>query len=210
MKTACYLLSAATSARKALRERAEIERWLASHSIATKEVEWYFDRASDTSADRPELGRLERDIASGNIRAVVLWKLSDLVTRFRAVLTMLNSWCERGVRVVVVSQGIDLPPEKREIVSPLLQALAETELEFRRERQQRGIDAAKVRGRYPGRKPGATKEKPHRAHALRGKGYTVAEIAEMLGVSKRTAFRYLGSSQDTKTTVASKGPNHES
>jgi DNA invertase Pin-like site-specific DNA recombinase len=141
--------------------------------------------------------------------AVVLWKLSDLVTRFRAVLTMLAAWGERGVRVVIVSNGIDLHPETNGATFPLLRALAETELEFRRDRQKRGIAVAKARGNYPGRKPGTTKEKPRRAATLRGKGYTVAEIAEMLGVSKRTAFRYLGSSQDTKSKVASKGPSHE-
>ncbi len=207
MKVACYLWS---SNRKRLRERAELQEWLSAHGINLAEVEWYSDRASDTSPERPELGRLEQDIVSGKVRVVLLWKLSDLVTRFRAVLIILAAWCERGVRVVIVADGIDLQPEMNGEILPLLRALAETELEFRRERQKRGIAAAKARGNYPGRKPGTTKEKPRRAAILRGKGYTVAEIAEMLGVSKRTAFRYLGSSKETESSVASKGPNHES
>lgn len=207
MKVACYHRY---SSRKRLRERAELQGWFNAHGISSAEVAWYSEKGTDTSSsERPELGRLEQDIAAGTVDVVVLWKLSDLVTRFRAVLTTLSFWFERGVRVVIVSDGIDLQPETSRAISPLLRALADTELEYRRDRQKRGIAAAKTRGHYPGRKPGSTKEKPRRAATLRGKGYTVAEIAEMLGVSKRTAFRYLSNFQDKKSKVASKGPSHE-
>lgn len=196
MTVACYLWAAAPH-RRGLRDRAGIRRWLGEQGIDPSEVGWYSDRESAASSGRPALDRLEQDIAFGNVKAVVVWKLSDLVTRFRPLLTLLASWCERGVRVVAVSQRIDVGPEVRGNAALLLRALAETELEFRRERQRRGIAAAKARGVYPGRKRGTTKEKPRRALALRGKGYTVAEIAESLGVSERTAFRYLGRSPES-------------
>jgi DNA invertase Pin-like site-specific DNA recombinase len=192
MKVACYLWSALGPSRKRRRERTELQRWLRAHGVSPAEVEWYIDRESGPSTERKELGRLEADIAAGKVRAILLWKLSDLVTRFRAAVTMLASWCERGTRVVIVSHGIDLQPETSGCISPLLRALAETELEFRRDRQRRGIAVAKARGHFPGRKPGTTKEKPRRAIALREKGYTVVEIADALGISERTAFRYLG------------------
>jgi DNA invertase Pin-like site-specific DNA recombinase len=205
MTVACYLWSAAGPARGWLRDRARIQSWLDEQGIAPAEVEWYSDREAVDSPGRPSLGRLEQDIGSGKVTVVVIWKLSDLVTRLRALLAMLASWCERGVRVVAVSQRIDLGPEARASVVSVLRALGETELEFRRERQRRGIATAKARGVYAGRKRGTTKETPRRALALRGKGYTVAEIADALGVSERTAFRYLGSSRGSEKQVASKG-----
>lgn len=195
MTVACYLCSAAPI-------RSRVRRWLGENAIDPADVEWYTDPAA--APDRPALDRLERDIASGRVTTVVLWRLSALVTRFRALLVVLASWRERGVRVVAVSQQIDLGPDARG-VAPLLRALAETEAEFRRERQRRGIAAAKARGVYPGRKRGTTKEQPRRALALRGKGYTVAEVAAALGVSERTVFRYLGQSDGTNGTVAKKG-----
>ena len=65
------------------------------------------------------------------------------------------------------------------------------EQETRRERQRVGIEAAKERGVYLGRKPGTTKGKPKRAKALAEHGLTHKEIAEALGVSRRTVIRYL-------------------
>jgi DNA invertase Pin-like site-specific DNA recombinase len=200
-KVACYLWAAPSDRSRSL-ARDEIRYWLDDQGIGSSEVEWYADHAS---GDRPELDRLQKDIASGRVAAVVLWKLADLFPRFREGLTTIAAWCERGVRVVAISQGIDLDPAMGPAAASLLRGLAETELEFRRDRQRIGIVAAKKRGVYPGRKPGTTKEKPRKALALRAKGYTVNEIADELGVSKRTAFRYLGLSRKTEDTAARKG-----
>ena len=64
-------------------------------------------------------------------------------------------------------------------------------LEYRRERQAAGIAVAKERGVYRGRQRDTTKAQPRRARGLRSRGLTVEEIATALGVSRRTAFRYL-------------------
>jgi hypothetical protein len=50
---------------------------------------------------------------------------------------------------------------------------------------------AKERGVYRGRRRGTTKAPPRRALQLRGRRLTVREIATALGVSRRTALRYL-------------------
>ena len=76
------------------------------------------------------------------------------------------------------------------MIAAVMLGLAESELEYRRERQAAGIQVAKKKGSYKGRKKGTTKSKPGRAKELRDKGLTVAEIAQALGVSERTAFRY--------------------
>ena len=71
--------------------------------------------------------------------------------------------------------------------------MAEMELEAMKERQRAGIEAAKERGVYQGRKPGTTKAKPIRAVTLREKGLTQDEIATALGISRTTVNRYLKS-----------------
>jgi orotate phosphoribosyltransferase-like protein len=42
-----------------------------------------------------------------------------------------------------------------------------------------------------GRQRGTTKAPPRRAQELRSRGLTVQEISTVLGVSRRTALRYL-------------------
>ncbi|MCP4858322.1 MAG: hypothetical protein GY903_27915 [Fuerstiella sp.] len=60
-----------------------------------------------------------------------------------------------------------------------------------RERQAAGIAAPKERGVYSGRQGRTTKAKPLRAAELRAKGLTDSEVAEALGVSRRTVQRLL-------------------
>ena len=100
------------------------------------------------------------------------------------------------MRVVSVTQLIDLRGAVGRMVASVLFGIAEIELEYRRERQAAGIRVAKKRGVYRGRKSGTTKATPTRARELRDRGLSAAEIANALDVSSRTVFRYLGAAAD--------------
>jgi DNA invertase Pin-like site-specific DNA recombinase len=111
--------------------------------------------------------------------------------RLRDGVMLLADWCERGVRVVVITQQLDLTGTVGRMVASVLFGLAEIEQEYRRERQAAGIAVAKRNGVYRGRRKGTTKAKPTRAQELRVRGLVVPEIATALEVSHRTVFRYL-------------------
>lgn len=76
------------------------------------------------------------------------------------------------------------------MVASLLFGLSQAEMETRRIRQRAGIEAAKAKGVYIGRKPGTTKAAPARAQQLRSQGLTNDEVAAILHVTKRTIQRY--------------------
>ena len=95
------------------------------------------------------------------------------------------------MRVVVVTQQIDLRGALGRMVVSVLFGLAEIATEYRRERQVAEIAVAKRRGVYRGRQKGTTKVKPHRASILRRQGLTIPEIANALQVRERTVFRSL-------------------
>jgi len=119
----------------------------------------------------------------------ILWP-DRLSRRRRDGVNLLADWCERGVRVVAVTQQIDLSGAVGRMLASVLFGLAEIESEFQRERQAAGIAVAKERGIYRGREGGTTKAPPNRAQELRGRGLTVQEVATALGVSRRTALRH--------------------
>ncbi len=104
---------------------------------------------------------------------------------------MLADWCDRGLRVVSVTQQINFNGATGKMLAAVLLGVAEMEQETRRERQAAGIAVAKEHGVYRGRHRGTTKAKPKRAAELRAKGLAHAEIAAALGVSRRTVQRYL-------------------
>jgi DNA invertase Pin-like site-specific DNA recombinase len=172
-------------------QRAEIQRWLTNHHIGKSSVRWYEDRESGTSLQRPAFERMQRAIFDGEVDTVVVWKLDRISRRQHEGISLLAEWCERGIRVVVVTQQIDLGGAVGRMVASVLFGLAEIELEYRRERQAAGIAVAKRRGVYHGRQKGTTKGKPDRARQLRDQGLSVSEIAHALAVSDRTVFRYL-------------------
>ena len=172
-------------------QHAEIRRWLTAHGHDLETVQWFEDTETGATLTRSGLIRLQEAIFAGTVKMVVVWKLDRIARSMREGINTLSRWCELGVRVVSVTQQIDLSGTVGHLVAGVLFAIAEIELQHVKERQAAGIAAARQRGVYKGRKPGATKAKPQRARELRDKGMTLPEIAQALSVDKRTVSRYL-------------------
>jgi DNA invertase Pin-like site-specific DNA recombinase len=175
-------------------QRAEITRWLRNHRISRRQVQWFVDKESGSTLKRPAFDRLQKAIFDGTVKTVVVWKLDRLSRRQHKGITLLAEWCEQGVRVVSITQQIDLNGAVGRMLASVMFGLAEIEQEYRRERQAAGIAAAKRKGVYRGREKGTTKVQPARAQQLRARGLTAPEIATALGVHPRTVFRYLAES----------------
>jgi DNA invertase Pin-like site-specific DNA recombinase len=187
---ACYCRVSSRS-QKTDSQKAELTRWLAYQGHDLTAVQWFEDIERGQSLRRPAFVRLQRAISAGTITTVVVWKLDRLARRQQDGINLLTEWCRHNVRVVAVTQQIDLSGPVGRMVASVLFGLAEIEWEYRRERQAAGIAVAKAQGVYHGRQKGTTKAQPQRAATLRQRGLTVLEIATALGVSERTVFRYL-------------------
>jgi DNA invertase Pin-like site-specific DNA recombinase len=172
-------------------QRAEITRWLQHHRIPGSSVQWFEDKETGTTLKRPAFDRLQHAIFEGTVHMLVVWKLDRLSRRLREGVNLLAGWCERGVRIVVITQQLDLSGAVGRMVASVMFGLAEIEQEYRRERQAPGIAVAQRNGVYRGRRKGTTKAKPARAQELRARGLIIPEIAMALDVSPRTVFRYL-------------------
>ena len=200
MKVAAYV-RVSSRHQKTDSQEAEIKKWLDGNGIPADQVQWYRDTESGKTLDRPAFQKLQQDIFNGSIKVVVCWKLDRLSRRLRDGVNLLADWCERGLKVVIVTQQIELNGPVGRMIAAVLLGLAEIELEYRRERQQAGISVARKKGVYTGRKKGTTKGKPQRAVELKDKGLSSGEIATALGVSERTVFRYFGASSKTETAT---------
>jgi DNA invertase Pin-like site-specific DNA recombinase len=188
MATACYV-RVSTVGQNEAGQRREIARWAKGNGV--QDVRWFVDHETGNDLDRPAFEDLQKAVFMGEIDTVVVWKLDRLSRTVRDGLNTLCDWCDKGLRIVSVTQQIDFNGTVGKIIAAVLFGVAEMEQETRRERQAAGIAAAKERGVYRGRKPGSTKAMPSRAHKLRESGHTMEEIAVALGVSKRSVIRYL-------------------
>jgi len=187
---ACYC-RVSSRTQKTDSQKAEIQRWLTAHGVNADEVTWFEDSQSGSDLKRPAFDQLQKAIFEGSVRTVIVWKLDRISRRLKDGVNLLADWCQQGVRVVSVTQQIDLSGPLGHMMASVMFGLAEIELEYRRERQAAGIRVARERGVYVGRKPGTTKSIPARAKQLRTRGLSVSEVANALGVSERTVFRYL-------------------
>jgi DNA invertase Pin-like site-specific DNA recombinase len=192
---ACYC-RVSTRRQKTDSQKADILHWLTGNAVTPAAVQWFEDVESGSTLKRPAFDRMQQDIFAGTIRTVVVWKLDRISRRQREGVNLLADWCERGVRVVVITQQLDLSGAVGRLVASVLFGLAEIEQEYRWERQAAGIAVAKRQGRYRGRVKGTTKAQPARARILSARGFTVAEIRQALQISTRTVYRYLATGEN--------------
>lgn len=191
MSTGVYLRVSSPKGQKTDSQRAELETWLKRHRYARRSVQWFEDQESGATLRRDAFQHLQQAIFQGEIDTVVVWKLDRLARSLREGVNVLADWCQRGVRVISITQALDLSGPVGHLAASLLFGIAEIELQHVRERQAAGIALAKQRGVYKGRKRGTTKAKPAQARALRAKGLTAVQIAKALGVGERTVYYYL-------------------
>jgi DNA invertase Pin-like site-specific DNA recombinase len=172
-------------------QREAISAWIRGNGIAIERVLWFSDQQTGDNLKRPAFERLQKAIFEGKVGTVVVFKLDRISRKLRDGIGILCDWCERGIRVVSVTQQLDFNGTVGRLIASVLFAVAEMEQETRRERQAVGIEVAKREGKYKGRKPGTTKASPSRARELRERGYSMTEIGIALGVSKMAVSRYL-------------------
>lgn len=206
MFTAIYV-RVSTASQNEAGQRREIQKWLDGNGFSSLRCAWYVDKESGDTLARHQFERLQQDIFAGQVTTVVVWKLDRLSRSLKDGINTLCDWCERGIRLVSVTQQLDFNGITGKLIASVLFAVAEMEQSTRRERQAAGIDAAKERGIYTGRPKGATKSgiDPQRAVQLRQQGLKQDEIAKSLGVSVSSVRRYLKASSASESPRRSQG-----
>lgn len=172
-------------------QKAEIDAWAKAQAIDPEKLTWFKDTESGKNTKRPAFKELERAINTGKAKTVVVWKLDRLFRNKREGEVTLARWLDRGIRVVSVTQQIDIQGVIGEIIVSVLMGLGQIERDYILERQAAGIALAKKRGVYKGSKAGWTKARPARAKDLKKQGLNNTEISNALGVSVSSVKRYL-------------------
>jgi DNA invertase Pin-like site-specific DNA recombinase len=155
----------------------------------------YSEKISGTIASRPELNRLIADLKKGD---VVIAESLDRISRLPVAEgeALIARITEKGAKIAVpdlidLSEVIDNSPD--EMVRIVLEAnqkmmlkialhMARKDYEQRATKQASGIEAAKAKGVYKGRKPDTVANA--KIVELRKLDYTIAKIATTLNVSE--------------------------
>ena len=122
---------------------------------------------------------------------LVITRIDRLARSLRDLQNIVHDLQERSVNLEAIEQPIDTSNAAGKAFLDMLGVFAEFETNLRRERQTEGIEAAKQRGAYRGRKPVAA-EKLAELQRLRELGVSTAEACRQVGISRTAAYKHLG------------------
>jgi DNA invertase Pin-like site-specific DNA recombinase len=150
----------------------------------------YEDRKSGAKAERPGLAMALEVARTGD--TLVIWRLDRLGRSLKDLIRLAETLDARGIGLKSLHEAIDTTSSGGRLVFHMFGALAEFERNLIRERTQAGLAAARARGRLGGRRKSLDPERRRLVvHLYNERKHTVAEICQLMGISKPTLYSYL-------------------
>lgn len=150
----------------------------------------FTETASGGLRERPELAKAIEYVREGD--TLVVWKLDRLARSLKQLIETVEALGERDIGFRSLTEAIDTTTPGGKLVFHVFGALAEFEKSLIRERTMAGLENARRLGRKGGRPRAMTDDDIAAAKALLSSpDITVESVAERLGVSAATLYRYL-------------------
>ena len=150
----------------------------------------YIEQMSGAVEDRPALCEALSYARSGDV--LIVWKLDRLARSMKQLIETVEKLRLRGIGFRSLTEAIDTTTAQSVLVFHMFSALAEFERALIRERTRAGLKAAKRMGRTGGRPAKLSEDDLDVARTLLANpDITVADIADRIGVSPATLYRYL-------------------
>ena len=146
------------------------------------------EKASSGAERRPVLDRLLGEVL-GTGDTLVITDLDLLSRRTARIILTLDELATRGVTVESLYENVDTTTADGTFSVTILGALAQRERDRIRERTRAGLEAARARGRHPGRPVTITPEQHETVLMLRGLGKSYRQVAASTGLSPSTVAR---------------------
>ncbi len=156
--------------------------------------ESFIDRASGKDTTRPQLEALLKFARRGDM--VLVHSMDRLARNLDDLRRIVGELTRRGVQVQFLKESLTFTGEDSPMANLMLSvmgAFAEFERALIKERQREGVNLAKQRGVYKGRRKVFSPQEVAALKARASAGEPKAEIARDLGISRETLYRYLRS-----------------
>jgi len=149
-KKAAIYLRVSTPEQHAENQMPELVRYIEARGWVVWE-QYADEGVSGTKASRPALDRLMEDARRRKFDVVVAWSVSRFGRSLVNSVVTMQELSDLGVGLVFVTQGVDTTTTIGRGVVALLAALAEAEVEERRDRIKAGLRRARAKGKRLGR-----------------------------------------------------------
>ena len=147
------------------------------------------ETASGATTLRPQLSDLFSHLRRND--TLVVWRLDRLGRSLPHLLQTVEQLDADGVGFRSLTEAIDTTTSGGKLVYSIFGALAEFERNLIRERTNMGLAAARAQGRRGGRPPAMSGPQIKQARRMQAGGMSLADIRDVLGVSRSTLYRHL-------------------
>jgi len=130
---------------------------------------------------------------------LVVHRLDRLGRSTRDVLNLVHELDARGASLRILEPDITTKGDMGRMMITVLGMVADMELKFIKDRQRAGIEVAKGKGVYRGRRKTVDEAEIHTRMAS---GSTKAQVARDMGVSRMTVYRALQKQPSTENRSA--------
>jgi DNA invertase Pin-like site-specific DNA recombinase len=174
----------------------DLKRWIESQGKELGVVQWFIDKHTGKTMDRPKWNKLQSAIENNMVSRLVVWRL-DRLGRTASGLTKLFEECHaRKVRLVSLKDNLDLETSSGRLMANVLASVASFETELRAERVKAGQEVARASGKTwggsdKGRLNKITIEQVRQIVKMKEDGEKITKISRTVSVDRPGVYRVL-------------------
>jgi DNA invertase Pin-like site-specific DNA recombinase len=164
----------------------------------------YVDQGlTGTNRARPGLEQALAAVREGD--TLITPKLDRLARSVPDARDIADSLAARGVKLALGTTTYDPNDPMGKMFFNILATFAEFEVDLLRMRTREGMAIARARGRLKGKQPKlSSRQQTHLVGLHCGGRHTVAELAELFGVSRATVYRVLERNERQSSVIGSR------
>lgn len=149
----------------------------------------YREKISGKTTDRPQLQAMLNFVREGD--TVVCESYSRLARSLKDLLEIIDALNKKGVAFVSLKENVDTSRPEGRLMMNIFASLAQFEIEQKADRQREGIEQAKQKGVYKGRKPISFDPEKMKIEvsAVRNGLQTHQQAMDHLGLKPNTYYR---------------------
>jgi len=152
----------------------------------------FTDKCSGGTRNRPSLTEMLDYVREGD--TIVCHSIDRLARDLQDLMELVKTLTGRGVSVRFMKENLTFDGNASPMQTMILQVMgsfAQFERSIIKERQREGQEAARAKGKIPGRKPKLSDAQQEELHTRIAANEPKARIARDMGISRETLYSYL-------------------